>query len=163
MQPRDLVDGKFKVGLDCCEIDSLRIGARPGEVFVTVWHALGMPDDGCSMVKSAKCATGGPRLRRKPGRAAEVINLREPLRELPRFWEYLGAKATLRAIINEAPEFTVGGRFVRLGDGGLCSQTCCSQCPSGVARAERIRAIATWHKLVRGKPGRAGGGGGKYC
>ena len=28
MQPRDLVDGEFEIGLDCCEIDLLRIGPR---------------------------------------------------------------------------------------------------------------------------------------
>ena len=28
MQPRDLDDGEFEIGLDCCEIDLLRIGPR---------------------------------------------------------------------------------------------------------------------------------------
>jgi hypothetical protein len=60
MQPRDLDDGEFEIGLDCCEIDLLRIGTRPGEAMVIVWHARGMPDDGCSMVNAAKCAARRP-------------------------------------------------------------------------------------------------------
>ena len=75
MQPRDLDDGEFEIGLDCCEIDLLRIGTRPGEAMVIVWHARGMPDDGCSMVKAAKCAA------RRPSRYGENLGRRAEGRE----------------------------------------------------------------------------------
>ena|SRR6516162_4942868 len=73
MQPRDLVDGKFKVGLDCCEIDLLGTGTRPGEAIVTVWHALGMPDDGCSVVNPRDAILGiaTTQIIRRPSRYGE--------------------------------------------------------------------------------------------
>jgi len=59
MQPQDLVDGEFEIGLDCCEIDLLGMRTRPGEAMVIVWHVHGMPGDGCSIVNLTEFEPGG--------------------------------------------------------------------------------------------------------
>ena len=59
MQPQDLVDGEFEIGLDCCEIDLLGMRTRPGEAMVIVWHVHGMPDDGCFIVNPQNATPNG--------------------------------------------------------------------------------------------------------
>jgi hypothetical protein len=58
VQPRDLVDGEFEIGLDRGEVDLLGMSTRPGEAMVIVWHVHRMPDDGCSMVNPQNAIPG---------------------------------------------------------------------------------------------------------
>jgi len=45
-QSCDLIDGKFEIGLDRREVDTLGIGTRCGEIVVIVWHTVDMPEVG---------------------------------------------------------------------------------------------------------------------